>query len=78
MQEKYILKKDINGNDEYHPCIIDDDGKIYDLIGMRALLLACRDFRFSTREYCKQYGKYTNTRKSLRVIIGHGKNRKKY
>lgn len=76
MKEIYILKKDTNGNEEYHPCVVDDDGQTYDLIGMRALLLACRYFRFSVREYISKYGKYQSKRKSLRIKIGYGNNKK--
>ena len=69
------IYKIVNGKGEFHPCIIEDDGTIYDIIGMQALLLACRNFRFSERVYENKYGKYNVKRKSLRLIIGHGRNK---
>lgn len=74
MQEKMIYKK-VNGKGEYHPCIVDDDGNVYDLIGMRALLLACRNFRFNEKVYINKYGKYNFKRRYVQLIIGHGKNK---
>jgi hypothetical protein len=77
MKETLILKI-VNGKEEYHPCIIEDDGTILDLVGMQALLLACRNFRFHEKVYINTYGKYRYKRKSLQIIIGHGSKKKIY
>jgi hypothetical protein len=59
----YINEK---GEIEYFP-LVTINGKVYNLIALKALLLAIQTFRFSERIYENQYNNRIYRRKTLRL-----------